>query len=130
MRWVRPLACVLVLAATAACASNGSGGAGERRRSSELTQDEIRGSHANTVHELVQALRPGWLRVRGTTSLQEQGAVVVYINNVRSGTPEVLRQVRPDAVESIRYLDELQASSRYGTGHAHGVIEVTLIAGH
>lgn len=129
MRSVLYLLVAVTVVVSAACGPRGTG-AETRRTATALTSEEIHGSTAPTVYELIQMLRPNWLRARGATSLRDTNTVVVYINRVRSGGPEVLRTIRPDAVESLRFVGETTATSVYGAGHGHGVIEVTLIAGH
>jgi hypothetical protein len=78
------------------------------------------------AYEVVQRLRPGWLRTRGRISIQYPTAQnpVVYVDNIRFGSPNSLRQVSVDAIEEIRYMGASEATTRFGTGHAGGVILV------
>jgi hypothetical protein len=129
MSLARTFVTLAALLALTACSAS-SGGSAPRRSSSVITTDEIRASHATTVYDLVQGTRPHWLRARGVTSLRDPATIIVYVNRVRSGGVDVLRQLRLEAVESLRFLDEVAATAQHGPGHSYGVIEVTLIAGH
>jgi hypothetical protein len=117
-----------VLVAVAGCTARGTEAA-PRRDNTVITQEELQDSRAINAYELVRALRPGWLRVRGTTTLSYREQVIVYVNEVRMGGVDVLRQLRPEAIQSMRYLDEVNATARYGGGHSAGAILVTLLVG-
>jgi hypothetical protein len=47
------------------------------------------------------------------------------VDGIRFGTAESLQRVRVIEVEFVRYLNARDATTRYGTGHAGGVIAVT-----
>jgi hypothetical protein len=80
----------------------------------------------NNGYEAVQRLRPRWLIERGPTTLNVGGnPVVVYVDNQRMGGVDELRNLAIPVIEQIRYLDASAATTRYGTGHANGAIEVT-----
>lgn len=105
---------------------------------SVITLDEIQGGyHANT-YDLIQSLRPAWLRPRGAQSIGEaargagvgrqvnvepgQNQLLVYMERARLGGPESLRQIDPLTVGLITYLDRTQATFHFGPGHLHGAI--------
>ena len=76
--------------------------------------------------DVVQALRPEYLRTRGLRSMsatEPQGAVV-YVDNVRRGGPESLRMLPRESVLEIRYLNGADATTMYGTNHGDGAILV------
>lgn len=123
---------LLVLLALPACASSASTSENSSRRKADLiTREDIEKSSFVTgdAYQLVQRLHPEWLRRRGdrlnVNEHQEmmEGNIVVYVNDVRMGGPAVLREVRTDSIEEIRYLDTA-AATRLGTGHQHGAILV------
>mgnify|MGYP001131388778 CR=1 FL=1 len=91
-----------------------------------LTAAELERASAETAYEAVQRLRPEFLRVRGRISLEDPSASVpvVYLDDMRLGGPEMLRAIRVSDVYEIRYLSPSDATTRYGTGHAGGVIAV------
>lgn len=104
-----------------------------------LTAEEIEGSTAATVHQLIQQKRPHWLSTRGTATLRIQTRtdmagqpferavdpeIIVYVDEVRNGNQEVLRSMPLEAVDSIEYLNAASATQRFGTNHPHGAILV------
>ncbi|TVP47654.1 MAG: hypothetical protein EA350_04575 [Gemmatimonadales bacterium] len=106
----------------------GQGQASERRSgSSVITAEEMQALSVSSVTEAVQRLRPNWLATRGTLSIQNPnaGRPIVFVDGIRFGTAESLQRVRVADVEFVRYLNARDATTRYGTGHAGGVIAVT-----
>lgn len=111
-----------------ACASAGAGGGagGGERSSNVLTAEELAAQPTNNLYDAVRRLRPRWLVERGPTTLGSGGnPVVVYVDNQRMGGAEELRDLAVEMVASVRYRDPADATTRYGTGHAGGAIEVT-----
>jgi len=116
---------VLLALLVSACASSGrSRSLGARN---VITRAEIESVNVSTAYEVVQQLRPHFLSPRGQTSIQDPGSSlpVVYVNGVRYGTPDALRSMRSMDVQEMRFLSASDATTRYGTGHVGGVIEVT-----
>ncbi len=116
---------VLLALLVSACASSGrSRSLGARNL---ITRAEIESVNVSTAYEVVQQLRPHFLSPRGQTSIQDPSSSlpVVYVNGVRYGTPDVLRSLRSMDVQEMRFLSASDATTRYGTGHVGGVIEVT-----
>jgi hypothetical protein len=77
------------------------------------------------VLSLVQSLRPRWLRVRGASSIAGRETVQVYLDGSRLGGPESLRQLSTHSIGSLRYLDGLEATQRWGLDHGAGAIVVS-----
>lgn len=120
---------LLLLPLTAACASSGSSGTRSAGRDRDtLTAEEIAEANVGTAYEAVRQLRPEFLRTRGTMSMRDatNEYAVVYINGIRMGGPEQLNNVRAGDVSVIRYINASDATTRWGTGHAGGVIEVVV----
>jgi hypothetical protein len=114
---------VLIAAAMGACATAGPDPHSSAQRSSAvISAEEIRASTATNAYELVESLRPGWLHARGVQSLQGEGPLAVYLNQIRVGGPEELRSMPLTGLTSVRYLDARTATQRWGTGHPHGAI--------
>lgn len=109
-----------------ACAS--SGPATSRRTNNVITRDELVTQDLTSAYEAVQRLRPQWLRGRGATSIRnpEPTMPVVYVAGVRQGGPESLRVVRITETDEIRFISASDATTRWGTGHMGGAIEVIL----
>jgi hypothetical protein len=98
-----------------------------------VTATEIRSSsNVASAFELVNRLRPHWLRSRGSASLRgaSLSAPLVYVDEAYYGTLSSLHSIRPEWIGEMRYLNATDATTRYGTGHLGGVISVTLIRMH
>lgn len=112
-----------VLGGLAACAGSGGASGDPDVISQQAIQDA---GPVRNAYALVQRLRPTWLEKRGGRTIRNPSDVVVYVDGSRRGGPDALRQLNVINVNSIEYLDENQATLRYGSGHDHGVIEVNL----
>jgi hypothetical protein len=79
-----------------------------------------------TAYEVVEQLRPEYLRNRGPTSVSRPTPpeAVVYLDGVRQGGLETLRRIRKQTLREIRYMDAREATTLYGTGHRAGAILV------
>lgn len=112
-----------------------------------LTTEQIRRAQSGNFYQLIQALRPEWLRTRGTGSMRETargsaaglGAVEiavqpgipsirVYLDDSLLGDVDALRSVDPGMVGQARFLDAAEATQRWGAGHIHGAILVETAA--
>jgi hypothetical protein len=146
---------LLVLASAlllTACASNAGPGR-VRGNQNVISAEEIAASGALTALQLVQSLRPEWLRTRGIQSLSEsthtigregnnaapvsngdsritipnagRPQILVYLGQARLGDTSSLEQVMAVDVASIQFLGPQQATLRYGSDHTHGAIVIT-----
>ena len=102
---------------------------GEQRTSpDDLSREEIfRDGEADpTAYELVQRLRPNWLRARGQVSLgsPEAAYALVYMNDVLFGNLMTLHQIPPSQIERMEFVRSIDATIRWGTGHTAGVINI------
>lgn len=102
---------------------------GPRQRSTArqqrvITMEEINAVRYSTAFEVVEALRPQWLRTRGTTSFRARESVKVYLDDSLLGEPPQLRQIMARSISSIRFLDGNEATTRWGLDHGHGAIVV------
>ncbi len=123
---------VLLAAATlalAACATQQSGlrpaARGSSRGGGPITHADVVASGAANAYELVQTLRPVWLRRRGATSVNDlYEGIVVYLDNGRLGGIESLREIAAASVGTVRFFDPAAANYRFGQGHVSGAIQV------
>ena len=115
---------MVIAVAAASCAPAGTGGTSRNR--DVLTREEIRQTQAGNVYEVVQRLRPQWLRPR-TAGFVGSGEISVYVDDVRFGTTESLQTVSAQTVEELRWIDAATATQRWGTGNASGAIAITTI---
>jgi hypothetical protein len=114
------------------CASGGSSDPStrpERTRSGAnvLTQEDLARTEAPTALQVVQQLRPAWLRSRGDFSASPSSRpadIIVYVDDVRFGTWRDLEQVSRNSIREMRYYSATEATTRWGTGHSLGAIVV------
>jgi hypothetical protein len=93
-----------------------------------LSEEEVRASTATNLYELLQALRPHWLRGRGAAgptdvNVDQQG-VRVYVERGLVGDLSALRQINPREVTTVEFLDAGTATYRLGDGNPAGAIVV------
>ena len=124
--------CLSLLNAVGACASSGSGEGAARPSTSVITSDEIAQTSAANAYELIQRLRPNFLRTRGAVRGAPRGSpnqleavdLVVYMNESRMGGSDQLRQIPVSEIREIRYFTAADATTKWGTGHTAGAIQV------
>ena len=121
---MRSVAALLLTASLAACAS--TGGSSPVRERDVITAEEIARLHVATAYDVVQNLRPEFLRSRGAASIQNPApeTAIVYVDGVRSGGIDALHNLPRDVLHEIRYLNGADATTIYGTGHGGGAIQV------
>lgn len=121
----RRLAALLVAVGVGAAGCASAGGPGQRQDDQRtLTVEEMQASGYQDAFSAVQALRPQWLFMRGTTSINSPETIKVYLDNSRMGGVDQLRQVPVRSIASIRYMDALEATNRWGLDHGLGAILV------
>ncbi len=96
-----------------------------------ITTDEIeeRAPTAQHAQEIIERLRPQWLRPRrGAVSMSGMTtapAIRVYLNDIRQqGGTDVLRTILRDEVIELRFVNGVDASARYGVDHELGAVLV------
>lgn len=121
----RALNGVVVLVLAACASAPGKGGDGIARVGNVITAAEIAGAQVVTAAEVVERLRPNWLRARGAASVNGGTDLpIVYIDNFRAGGLEQLGRIAATVVREIRFVPGTDAGVRYGLGHGGGVILV------
>ena len=126
---IKPLLLLVTLGIAAGCASQGTGGKAVARtdpnviRRSEVSDAQLLDYN---VYQVVQQLRPRFLANLGPTAIgPDGGGLLVYLEATRLGNVNTMRDIRMVEIEEIRYLSPSEATLRYGTGHANGVILLT-----
>lgn len=84
-----------------------------------ITEEEVAASEARTAYELVERLRPLWLRSRGERSLRLPTEIVVYQGDTMLGDIETLHGIPIEVVHSVRSLDSAEAGRLAGLGSRH-----------
>lgn len=109
---------------TLACASTG-----ERSGSNPnvITEAELAQVPTGTAFEVIQNLRPRWVRDRGPQSfgLGSQAGIMVYIDGARIGKLDALHGVQARHLASAQWLSAGEATRRFGMGHPDGAILLT-----
>jgi len=98
------------------CASGSQGPARDRNL---ISAEEIEGTDLRTAYEVVERLRPLWLRSRGDRSTHLTTEIVVYQDNTMLGDIESLREIPIELVDVIRSLDSAEAGRLAGLGSRH-----------
>lgn len=130
MRSTRRLAPILILtvllASSCAPAMRAPDNEGEEPRSSStrLIRVDLMESGETNLLDAIDRLRPRWLQVRSRTSVQGAIPIVVYRDNARIGGIEVLRSMRIEGIQEVRFVNATDATTRWGMGVGSGVIEV------
>jgi hypothetical protein len=124
--------CAAVLTLTtllfAACATGRSRAGGPQSNENVITLAEIQTTEARNALEVVQELRPRWMkRNRGARSFADGPAdfTRVVVDELQPDDFNVLEGIPRELIAQIRYLDAREATFRYGTGYTAGIIVVT-----
>lgn len=117
-----PLYAALVLVAGGCAAATSSSGGSY----GSITAEQIQELNASTALDVVQQLRPHWLRARGSASLHSAAPVLVYQNGVRVGGIDALRGMHVTSIISIQHLSGSEATMRFGIDHESGAILVRM----
>jgi hypothetical protein len=121
------LALLVFLPALAACGGGAArGGTGSSLSPDLIGPDEIEASTTTNAWDLITQVRPNWLRGRGTHSLRtaQIPLPVVYLDDRRQGDLNVLRSFPTGGIAELRYINATTATTRFGNGHAGGVIQI------
>ena len=128
-RWGPATVAVLLLLSAAGCTGSGRagdpGGDNPGGNPDVITAEQVEQARsASSAYALVERLRPNWLRKHGRSSIQNPGAIYVYVEGTRYGTVQGLRSISVSNVASMTFLNAAEATTRFGSGHDHGVILV------
>jgi Prokaryotic membrane lipoprotein lipid attachment site len=116
----KPVILAVAALVLAACAAGRSGTS--RLDSDRISREEIEQAGPSSAYDLIQKLRPIWLRKRGQTSFTQESDVVVYLDGTRLGARDSLRSFDTTTLESLEFLDARRATNRFGPGHVNGAI--------
>ncbi|HEY3133747.1 MAG TPA: hypothetical protein VGJ47_03885 [Gemmatimonadaceae bacterium] len=112
-----------------------------------ITMAEIEAQNFRNAYDVIQRLRPSWLtkragtptrigvRVGGGGGVQTDSGsgLVAYLDNTRLGGLDALRDITPDGIGSIQYMDAATATASLpgvGSSSVSGAIVVHTRAGH
>lgn len=112
-----------------ACSAGTAGSGGTVRSSPRvITAEEIERQGVTDLngYEVVERLRGRWLipQAGDSPSHPDPRLPVVYVDDIRLGEVQTLRNVPAGDILDMRFLDEREANFRYGLGHLGGAIVV------
>jgi hypothetical protein len=128
---------VVVAGATLACSSAAPSASGTAptpavHDRSVLTAEELHSGNDQNLYDVVLRLRPDWLRTRGASSIAtgragnpDADAIQVYVDQLRAGGPDALRQIATNHATLLKFYTPAEAQQRFGTGNVNGAIQVT-----
>jgi hypothetical protein len=116
------LAAVLLAVLLTACSARPGERTGPRNL---ITGQELSSAASADLYLAVQSLRPQWLRQMSRQSIYQNEQIWVYMDGLRLGGVDQLKQILPAIVESVQFLTGLEATQRWGLDHGHGAIVVT-----
>lgn len=124
-RWFTVVLLLTVGAGVPGCASSG-GSSSASGRQDVLTAEQMTSVSATNLYDIVERLRPRWLRVRDLGTLNQGRGIAVVRGGAVLGGVEVLRNMGPDGILELRYKDGEAASILVGSrdGFVEGVIEI------
>lgn len=113
---------------TASANASGAAAHGNSRPSANLiTAEQVGNAQAGSAYEVISRVQPSMLRQRrARAGLADEAALVVYVDAVRYGSVDALKNIPASSIEEIRYLSPIEATARYGQGHNGGVILVVI----
>lgn len=130
---LKPIGLTVILAITFACGGGSSGAsagsaapAPARRDANVITRAEIDdATWATNAFDLVQRLRPNFLRQSGPTNWSGAAqSAIVRLNDQDMGDFGALRQIQPSGVQQIRYYSATEATAKFGGIRGRPVIHV------
>ena len=119
---------IILLAEFIGCAGTGKRGA--RRDRYLITTDEIATvPQADTAWDVIKLLRPGLLErdTRRHVGMSAGMPSLVFVDGMRIGYKTRLQSIAAINILEIRYIDGIEAGTRYGTDAAGGIFFVTTI---
>jgi hypothetical protein len=139
--FARTLAAIVVVYGALSCSSATT--AAKPSGTSKVDPDvisiaEIDSQPWRDAYDIVQVLRPTWFtrksggantrRIGVSTSNSAAGAgLLVYIDNSRMGGVDALRQIRPNSIESLTFMDAATATAKL-PGVGMSVISGAIVA--
>ena len=123
-RWVSPTLLVVMLWACSSAPLTRARGPDPQL----ITEEEVVASLATTAYELIHNLRPNFLSYRGETSFDRRTSHPypnVYVDDQAFGAISILNSIPASDVSSVRLYRSWEATTKYGSGNAGGVIAIS-----
>lgn len=113
--------------------SSGAGRSGRlatpRHDPNVITTEELAGVSASNLWDAVRSLRPEWLTRASPTTFRPEAeyAIAVYLDRVRFGDADALRQLPVSAAVRLRHYSPSEAESEFGVSNLQGAIQVITV---
>jgi TonB-dependent Receptor Plug Domain len=101
---------------------------GRNHDSQLITEEEVAASPGTTAFEVIHNLRPNFLSYRGETSFDKRSSRPypnVYVDDQPFGPVSILNSIPSSDVSTIRLYRSWEATTKYGSGNAGGVIAIS-----
>ena len=126
---VRAAVLLISLPLAWACASAGGSQTGQASPQHDpyvLTAAELATSNTSNLFDAIRQLRPRWLERLGPTTFsgQQEYSIMVFMDRIRFGAPDMLRQVPVSLPQSVRYFSASEAQAEFGVGNLQGAIQI------
>lgn len=126
---VRAAVLLISLPLAWACASAGGSQTGQASPQHDpyvLTAAELATANASNLFDAIRQLRPRWMERLGPSTFRTEAEypVVVYMDRIRFGEPNMLRQVPISLPQSVRYFSASEAQAEFGVGNLQGAIQI------
>ena len=129
MRTLTPIGQVVTAILLSSCVSGGgSEDTSTRYDRNRISLEEIEAQPPGTAHQIVQVLRPTWLRGRALTYSSNTGRhdPVVFVDERPYGTLSGLYEISSQNIAEIVFISSSDATTRFGTGYPAGIIHIVL----
>ncbi|MBC8085810.1 MAG: hypothetical protein H7Z40_00980 [Phycisphaerae bacterium] len=92
-----------------------------------IQRHQVLSGSYSTAHDVVRGLHPNWLikRSAGGRNNASTNPIWVFVDGNRYGDVSWLRNVPAATIGSIRRIDGIAATTRWGTGFSEGVLYIT-----
>ena len=118
---------LVALTAAIACASAGNSTGGSAGHDyNVITADEVAGSTAQNAYEMINKMRPQYLKTRGRTTvlLDTPDRASVFMDGVLFGTPDALKTIATSQIREVRFYAATDAGIKFGSQYGAGVIDI------
>ena len=111
--------------AAAGCATAGKAPASQHN---VVTSEELVRAGDVTLYEALSKLRPAFLRSRGIIpgATTPAAPIQVYIDGMRMGETDHLRQILAKNVAEVRFLEPQQAIAQFGGNNTGGALVIVM----
>ena len=122
---VRTVLAVVSLIAVSACATSGKAPSSQHN---VVTAEDLQRAGDVNLYEALGQLRPTFLRSRGAIigATTPPAPIQVYIEGMRMGETDHLRQILAKNVAEVRFLEPQQAIARFGGNNTGGALVIVM----